>query len=89
MYGFMHEYIINNAPDESIYYNQCAALEKHIPGLVKLDELQDVDGSRLQKYLFEGSTIRVYNDKYINAVHIGSDIPLEPFFEKVVPDERT
>jgi len=89
MYGFKHEYTICNIADGEAYLMQCAAIEKHIPGLKKLDEIQDVDGSRLQKYLYSGNTIRVYKDNYINAVHVGSDIPLEPFFEKVLPDERT
>jgi hypothetical protein len=76
-----NEYIINNSPDEDIFYRQCAELEEHIPGLEKLDELQDVDGSRLQKYVYNGKSIRVLNDRYLNDVHIESEIPLDPFLK--------
>jgi len=78
---YKYEYMICTVVDEDIYYKQCAALEKHIPELQKLDELHDVDNSRLQEYLYYDKTIRVLNDYQLNAVHIESAIPLEPFFE--------
>ena len=77
-----HEYVIRVGADEEIYYKQCAALEKHISGLQKLGELQDVDSSRIQYYQYNGKDIRVHNDNYTNAVLVESEIPLEPFFEK-------
>lgn len=79
---YQHEYIIKKGADEAIYYKQCVALEKYIPGLQKLEELHDVDDSRIQKYQYKGKKIRVLNDCYINAVYVESEIPLEPFFEK-------
>jgi len=82
MYGLKHEYMICTVADEEIYYKQCAALEKHIPGIKKLDELHDVDDSRIQLYQVNGEEVRVYNDRQLNAVYVASGIQLESYFEK-------
>ena len=74
-----YEYDICNVEDEGIFYKQCSALEKNIPKLEKLPLIMaDV---LYQRYLLDGNQIGVWCDFY-NGVHIKSDIPLEPFFEK-------
>lgn len=76
----MFEYDICNQADHDIFIKQCAALEKHIPRLTKGDLLTDVDGSEIQAYDLDGATIKVYNDHYVDAVHIKSEVDLKPFF---------
>jgi len=78
----MFEYLICNNPNEEIFYKQCAALEKHIPGLKKEESLQDVDNSLIQVYWFKNKKIKVLNDFYLNMVHIESEIDIESFFVK-------
>ena len=62
MIKYKYEYTICSQPDEEIFRRQCEALEKSIPGLIKGDFLQDVDGSVLQFYQLRGNQIRVSND---------------------------
>lgn len=76
----MFEYDICNQADREIFEEQCAALEKHIPRLIKGKLLIDVDGSEIQLYDLDGSPIKVYNDHYVDAVHIKSEVDLAPFF---------
>ena len=45
-----YEYNICTAADKEIFDKQCAALEKHIPGIERSDMLTDVDGSQTQIY---------------------------------------
>lgn len=78
----MFEYTIYTAPDEDVYKRQCQALEKHIPGLKKLYELNDVDGSLICIYKKGDSEIKVSNDYQIGGVFIDSEIDLLPFFKK-------
>lgn len=77
----MFEYNICNQADEAIFEKQCLALEKNIPGLIKEDLLTDVDGSKVQKYNFNGSEVTVCNSYYLDEVYIESDIDLEQYFE--------
>lgn len=76
----MHKYYICNMADFDIYQKQCAALEKHIPELVKVEELHDVDDSRYMLYQLKEYKITVKNSFYMDAVYVESEIPLEPFF---------
>lgn len=78
----MFEYTIYTVPDEDIYKRQCRALEKHIPGLTKLYELEDADGSLISIYKKGGSEIKVSNDYQIGGVFVDSEIDLLPFFKK-------
>ena len=79
---YEYEYMISIVADKEIYYKQCAALEIQIPGLQKLRELHDVDGGIYQYYQYEGKNICVLYDRYLNDVHIKSEIPLELYLEK-------
>lgn len=45
-----YDYNICTNADEQIFENQCRALETHIPNLVKDKLLEDVDGSKTQRY---------------------------------------
>ncbi len=66
------------APD--LFQKQCVALEKHIPGLLKGDSLQDVDGTSIQRYQLGGQNLVVVNDYEIGALYIESDFNIEPYF---------
>ena len=77
----MYKYSICNMPDEEIYKKQCVALEKHIPGLKKGNELTDVDYSKVQEYFLDGKRITVHNSFYIGAVYIKSEVELAQLFK--------
>lgn len=77
----MHHYLICNVADVDIYRKQCVALEKHIPGIKRVEELHDVDDSRFMIYLLGSGKITVKNSIFDDSVYIDSEIPLEPFFE--------
>lgn len=76
----MYSYSICTEPDYEIFTRQCKALEKNIPGLVKVEKLEDVDGSQIQVYKLESQEISVYNSYYVGAVYIESEVDLEKFF---------
>ena len=77
----MFEYNICTEADQQLFYRQCAALEKHIPGLVKGKLLHDVDDSLVQLYTKNGKEIRVHNDLYIDALYIKSELDIDPYFQ--------
>lgn len=76
-----YDYNICTNADEQIFENQCRALETHIPNLVKDKLLEDVDGSKTQRYYKDKKEILVKNSEYIGAVFIESEIELEHFFK--------
>lgn len=76
----MFRYAICNQADEDIYRKQCAALEKHLSGIQRLPELQDVDSTLIQRYSFGGKSITVLNDLTLGAVVVESEEDLEPYF---------
>ena len=76
----MYEYNISNQTDSVLFYKQCAALEKAMPGMIKSELLEDVDGSLIQKYEYEGSKLKVLNDEAVGAIYINSEIDLKKFF---------
>lgn len=78
----MYHYTICNMPDEELFYKQCAALEKNIPGLEKEPLLEDVDGSLTQLYKKEEKEIAVHNSEYVGALYIDSEIELTQYFKK-------
>lgn len=75
-----YEYNICTAADKEIFEKQCAALEKHIPGIERSDMLTDVDGSQTQIYTLNGKKIIVHNSYYIDAVYIDSEVELTEYF---------
>jgi hypothetical protein len=76
----MYEYGIVNQANEEIFYKQCKALEKHIPGLIKGKEYIAVDSSIIQEYSLNGKAIAVMNDRCVNDVHIQSEVDITQFF---------
>ena len=78
----MYHYQICNIPDEELFYKQCAALERNIPGLEKTPLLEDVDGSLTQVYKKDGKEIAVHNSEYVGALYIDSEIELKQYFKK-------
>ena len=78
----MFEYTIYTVPDEDVYRRQCRALETNIPGLRKIYELDDADGSLISIYKKDSKEIKVSNDYQVGGVFIDSEIDLLPFFQK-------
>ena len=76
-----YDYNICTNADEQIFENQCRALETQIPNLVKDKLLEDVDGSKTQRYYKDKKEILVKNSEYIGAVFIESEIELGHFFK--------
>ncbi|MGV8153419.1 MAG: hypothetical protein ACLKAO_03825 [Alkaliphilus sp.] len=76
----MYKYNICNQADEEIFFKQCMAIEKNIAKLTKHDLITDVDESMIQKYILKGKKIAVYNDYYVGAVYIKSEVDIAPYF---------
>ena len=76
----MYEYVICNQADEEIFRKQCAALEKRLPSIQKIQFLHDVDDSKMQGYSLNGKSIEVFNDYNIGEVRIKSQIDLDLYF---------
>lgn len=77
----MYEYMICNQPDKEIYSKQCRALEQHVPDILLVDSLHDVDDSQTSIYSVGDSKVTVTNDYYVGGVFVKSDIDLERFFK--------
>ena len=80
----MYHYQIYEFLDESIFHRQCAALEKHIPGLKKLEPIAE-NGSLTQIYQKGTAKISVHCNREIQAVYIKSELDLREFFPKARP----
>ncbi len=68
--------------DKVIFDKQCKALESRIPGIEKGEHIIDVDESEIQHYSIDGKDIVVFNNNFIGAVYIKSQLDLRPFFQK-------
>lgn len=77
----MYRYIICDTPNEEIFFKQCDALEKNIKEINKKELLEDVDGSKIQIYFYNGKEIKVINSYYENELFVESEIELENFFK--------
>lgn len=78
----MFEYAICTEPDEDVFYRQCKALEKRFPEMKKLNMLDDVDGTLIQRYIHPEGKIKVKNDYLVGAVWVQSEFDLSPYFKK-------
>lgn len=78
----MFEYTIKKAYDTEAFQKQCRLLVKHMPGLVDVRYLMDVDESEVQIYDFGGKRIKIVNDAEIDAVYIESEVNLEEYFDR-------
>lgn len=72
--------MICNVADEEVYKKQCAAIEKHIPGIKKQEELVDVDGSKIQRYSYNGERIVVINSIDENELIVKSTEDIKRYF---------
>lgn len=77
---YKYSYTICNYFAPEWFDKQCSALEKHIPNLKKHNLLEDVDGSKYQKYDHPRGEIEVANDYEVGALYIDSDFDIEPYF---------
>lgn len=77
----MFNYCICNQADEQIFSKQCTALENNIPLIEKLDMLEDVDGSKRQKYRIGDNIVTVFNSVYLDEVYVESDVDLLQYFK--------
>lgn len=77
----MYHYGICTVSDKELFGKQCAALEKHIPGLEKKEFLHDVDDSLIQIYEKGAARILVHNSENVGALYIDSEIDLDQFFK--------
>jgi len=76
----MFEYNICNEPDADIFERQCHALEKNIPDIIKMELLQDVDGSMTQLYEHDKKSVQVHNSHYFGAIFVKSEEDLTKYF---------
>lgn len=76
------EYLICNVADEDIFFKQCEAIENHIGNLIKNELLEDVDGSKIQRYVYEENEIKVFNDIFCNEVRIECTEDIEKYFSE-------
>ena len=84
----MRRYLISKFADENTYKKQCASLEKHMRGLVRKEELMDVDGSLYMSSSLRTSRIFVMNSIFDDAVYIRSEYPLEQVLAVTTPGYR-
>lgn len=78
---YKYDYTICTEFDEDIFNQQCKALEKNIPDIIKGQFLHDVDETKIQFYNIKGKEVKVVNDFEVDAVYIDSDIELKQFFK--------
>lgn len=78
----MFEYNICSQADSELFYKQCRALEKQVPGLQPENLLEDVDGTAVQRYRHSCGSVTVKNDLQVDALYVVSDFDLLPYFAK-------
>lgn len=78
---YAYSYNVCDQANEELFYRQCAALVKHIPGLKPERLLQDVDGTLIQCYQHPRGELRVVNDCDTWALYIDSDFDIDPYFD--------
>ncbi len=76
----MYEYGICNEVNESIYEEQCKIIETKLKGVEKLKLLIDVDGSKIQNYIYKSKKITVVNSLYLSEVVVRTEIKLDNIF---------
>lgn len=77
MQQYAYTYNIHPDADEKKFLMACSFVEKKFQGIKKDDVMVDVDGSMVMHYYLDNNSIIVYDDYYIGAVYINSDIELE------------
>ena len=76
---FDHTVFRDNSPAQ--FKRACSVIEREFPDCHKQKLLIDVDGSTIQTYSVSGKEITVYDDYFVGAVYIKSEIDLNRLFE--------
>ncbi|MBR2041524.1 MAG: hypothetical protein IJ945_04050 [Oscillospiraceae bacterium] len=79
---YKYSYNINPEANEKSFVDSCILIEKNLQGAKKENLIVDIDGSLIQKYHIEGKEIVVYDDYYVDAVYVDSNINLDDIFKK-------
>ena len=79
---YKYSYNINPDTNEKLFVDTCMAIEKGLQGIDKEGLLMDVDGSLIQIYYYKGKKIAVYNDYYVGALYIDSNVKLDDILGK-------
>lgn len=73
----MFEYNIFSENSSEKFIETCEKISRNLVSAEKMKLLIDVDGSTIQKFLFKGKAIIVYDDYDVCAVFVKSEIPLD------------
>ena len=79
----MYSYNVSNTVNKTCFEAVCRLIENKVCGILNQQTLEDVDGSIVRIYDTAKGKIKVYNDYYIDAVYIDSDVELN--FIKMFP----
>lgn len=79
---YEYSYNINANANEKDFLICCKLIENSLPGIKKEELLMDVDGSLIQIYYYSGKEIAVYDDYYVDAVYVDSNVDLEKIIGK-------
>ena len=79
----MYSYNISHTVNKKCFEAVCRLIENKVDGILNQQILEDVDGSIIRIYDTAKGKIKVYNDYYIDAVYIDSDVELS--FIKMFP----
>ena len=72
----MFSYTVEKNASKQTFEMVCRLIESHFTGIVKEKQLNDVDGTTIQLYPFDGKAIKVCNDFEIDAVYMEFKIEL-------------
>lgn len=76
----MFDYTVCPDNDNEKFFDSCKAIEQAFMSANKKKILIDVDGSLVQMYEIDNSTIQVFNDFDMGAVYIQSEVDLSEIF---------
>lgn len=74
---YQYSYNINESANEEDFFVCCKLIEKNLPGVKKEKLLIDVDGSLIQIYHYANKKIVIFDDYYVDAVYINSNVKLD------------
>lgn len=76
----IYSYTVNMEANRKIFLESCKKIEDNLP-VTKAEPIEDVDGSIIQHYHYDGKKITLYNDyEDVNAVYIDSEVDLDDIF---------
>ena len=80
----MFSYTVAKETDNEAFVSVCALIESSFPTIEKEELLIDVDGSTIQIYHFNNETIKVFDDYYVDATYVDSEIDLNHLITSLV-----